>query len=216
MNKYAFMAAVRERLGDMPHGDIERSLEYYSEMIDDRIEEGFSEEEAVAAMGEPEDVAAQIISEKSYDKSKNTYSDKSGDGSTQSGNKACLWRKRKFQTWEIVLLLLGIPVWLPLLAVAAVIALSVYIVVWTAVIVFYAADLCLAVFALVGLATALSLFMTGSIPQACMALGFAFLSAGGAILAFFACNAVVKAVVFVTKKAFKGIKSLVIGRKKNK
>ncbi len=216
MNKYAFMAAVREKLGDMPHEDIERSLEYYSEMIDDRIEEGFSEEEAVAAMGTPADAAAQIISEKSYDKTKSSYADKNGDSGNQSGNKARLLHKHKFQTWEIVLLLLGIPVWLPLLAAAAVIVLSVYIVVWAAVIVFYAADLCFAVFVLIGSATTISLFMTGSIPQACMTLGFVFLSSGGAILAFFACNTVVKAVVFVTKKALNGIKTLVIGRKKSK
>lgn len=212
MNKYAFMAAVREKLGDMPHEDIERSLEYYSEMIDDRLEEGFSEEEAVAAMGTPEEVAAQIISEKSDDKSKSTRADKNGD----SVNKASLWRRHKFQVWEIVLLVLGIPVWFPLLAAATVIVLSVYIVVWAAVIVFYAADLCFAVFTFIALATSLSIFMTGLIPQACMALGFVFISAGGAILAFFACNAVVKAVVSVTKKSFRGIKILVSGREKNK
>lgn len=54
MTKEQFLRAVRERLTGLPQSDIDRSLDFYSEMIDDRIDEGLSEEEAVAAMGSPE------------------------------------------------------------------------------------------------------------------------------------------------------------------
>ncbi len=60
MNKIEFLEAVRDRIKGLPAEDIESSLEYYSEMIDDRLEDGLSEEEAVAAMGLVEDVVSQI------------------------------------------------------------------------------------------------------------------------------------------------------------
>ncbi len=61
MNKIEFLEAVRDRIKGLPSEDIEMSLEYYSEMIDDRLEDGLSEEEAVAAMGPVEDVVSQIF-----------------------------------------------------------------------------------------------------------------------------------------------------------
>ena len=48
MTKQAFLAALGERLVGLPQKDIEERLTFYSEMIDDRMEEGLSEEEAVA------------------------------------------------------------------------------------------------------------------------------------------------------------------------
>ena len=42
---------------------IEERLEFYSEMIDDRIEEGKSEFEAVREIGDVDEVVSQIASE---------------------------------------------------------------------------------------------------------------------------------------------------------
>lgn len=61
MTKKQFLAAIRQRLAGLAQGDVERFLDYYAEMIDDRMEDGLSEEEAVASMGTPEYVAAQIL-----------------------------------------------------------------------------------------------------------------------------------------------------------
>lgn len=60
MNKYEFLAEVRRGLGGMDKADIDRSLEYYREMIEDRVEDGISEEEAVAALGPVDKVIADI------------------------------------------------------------------------------------------------------------------------------------------------------------
>ena len=60
MNKKAFLWALMDGLSGLPMEDIERSLDYYSEMIDDRMEDGLSEEEAVAAMGPVKEICAQI------------------------------------------------------------------------------------------------------------------------------------------------------------
>ena len=44
MNKAAFFAQLERELASLSPADRERSLGYFEEMIDDRIEEGLSEE----------------------------------------------------------------------------------------------------------------------------------------------------------------------------
>ncbi len=61
MNKAQFLAALRARLTGLPREDLERTLQYYREMIDDRIEEGMSEQAAVADVGDPDELAAAIL-----------------------------------------------------------------------------------------------------------------------------------------------------------
>ena len=51
MNKSEFLGALRKGLHGLPQDDIEERLAFYGEMIDDRTEEGLSEEEAVSAVG---------------------------------------------------------------------------------------------------------------------------------------------------------------------
>lgn len=53
MDKRTFLNSLREQLYGLSQSDIDKSLEYYSEMIDDRMEDGVSEEEAVAARESP-------------------------------------------------------------------------------------------------------------------------------------------------------------------
>ena len=49
MNKQEFLVQLRNALSGLPKDDIEERIEFYSEMIEDRIEEGLSEEEAIAS-----------------------------------------------------------------------------------------------------------------------------------------------------------------------
>ena len=48
MNKQEFLDALRERLSGLPSREVEDRLGFYGEIIDDRIEEGISEHDAVA------------------------------------------------------------------------------------------------------------------------------------------------------------------------
>ena len=61
MNKEQFLAVLRARLSRMPQADLERTLQYYREMIDDRIEDGMPEADAVADVGDPAELAAAIL-----------------------------------------------------------------------------------------------------------------------------------------------------------
>ena len=61
MNKEQFLSELSRRLDGLNGNDLYRTLEYYAEMIDDRVEEGMSEEAAVAALGDAEAIAREIM-----------------------------------------------------------------------------------------------------------------------------------------------------------
>ena len=63
MNKREFLAKLEKALAQLNREERKRELDYYEEMINDRIEEGMSEEEAVHCMGTVQGVAAKILSE---------------------------------------------------------------------------------------------------------------------------------------------------------
>ena len=68
MNKQEFINELKCGLSGLSDADLNERLNFYSEMIDDRIEEGFSEEEAVAQIGSVNDIISQIASEMSLTK----------------------------------------------------------------------------------------------------------------------------------------------------
>ena len=61
MNKEQFLSELSRRLDGLNGNDLYRTLEYYAEMIDDLMEEGMSEEAAVAALGDLEVIAREIM-----------------------------------------------------------------------------------------------------------------------------------------------------------
>lgn len=52
--KQEFMEALSERMAGLPERERVRLMDYFAEMIEDRVELGMSEEDAVAALGDPE------------------------------------------------------------------------------------------------------------------------------------------------------------------
>ena len=114
MTKQEFLKKLQAKLKGLPKREVGERINFYSETIDDRIEEGLSEKEAVLAVGSVDEIAYQIAEE-----SNGTYAD---EGKTP---------KRKLRAWEIVLLILGSPLWLVLLIVAFAVAFTVYAVIWT-------------------------------------------------------------------------------------
>lgn len=109
MKKTEFLSLLRQKLDTLPPRDVEKTLEYYSEMIDDYIENGCTPEAAVAKMGRVEDVAAQILASPSSAKSA---------GFDTPAMKKSPKRKGKNNAMPILLIILGFPLWFPLLIVA--------------------------------------------------------------------------------------------------
>lgn len=63
MTKAEFLEKIKVRIIMLPYEELCRHIDYYDEMINDRMEEGLSEEEAVATMELPELIAEQILRE---------------------------------------------------------------------------------------------------------------------------------------------------------
>lgn len=136
MNKEQFINDLKSRLKYLPDTDADRSVDYYSEMIDDCIEGGMSEEDAVKSMGNIEEIAGQILAEHEE----------------PSNNEPAIKSTRKLRAWEVTLLAAGSPVWFPIALALLIVAISVYAVVWAVVCVMYAVFITFAAGALVGIA----------------------------------------------------------------
>ena len=63
MTKTEFLLRLREMLSELPQEDVAERLVFYGEMIDDRMEDGLTEDEAVSGIGQPERIAQQILAE---------------------------------------------------------------------------------------------------------------------------------------------------------
>lgn len=194
MKKNEFLDKLKANLWALPEADRQCSLDYYSEMIDDRMEDGLSEEEAVAAVGDLEEIVKQILNETPRPPQVVKPAGK------QKG------AKDNTKTWMIVLLVLGSPLWIPLVVSAVSIVFSVYVTLWSVVISLYAVFVALAASALgcvIG-----SFFMIGGTAEVIVALGAAALCAGLAILLFLLGNLAAKGMVALTKLAWQGCKNL--------
>lgn len=136
MSKLEFIRALRGALGQMPPEERETQIAYYEELIDDMCEDGMSEEEAVAHLGDPAAVAQELLSQLPLSTLVKT-------GMRPKGGWTAL---------TIILLVLGAPVWLPLLISALVIVLSLLLVLWVLVLVYAVVVLALGVSAVASLA----------------------------------------------------------------
>ena len=186
MDKQAFLSQLRRQLSGLPHKEAEERLVFYSEMIEDRKEEGLSEEEAVAAVGSVEEIAADI-----------------------PGTKTAK-HKRHPKAWEIVLLALGSPIWLSLGIAAAAVILALYISLWAVILSLWACFGALAGCSVAGTASGLVVVLTDN-PLAGTALICAgVICAGLSIFMFFGCKAATNGTVLLTKKVAARIRSCFI------
>ena len=63
MKKEEFLNELRIELAGLPEEDILDRIEFYSEAIDDRMEEGQTEEEAVRAVGGVDKAVKEVVSD---------------------------------------------------------------------------------------------------------------------------------------------------------
>ena len=61
MNRQEYLEKLRRALAQMPPGELEKQIAYYDELISDMCEDGMSETEAVAKLGDPAAVAAELL-----------------------------------------------------------------------------------------------------------------------------------------------------------
>ena len=198
MNKQDFLTRLREGLAGLPQEEIAERVSFYHEMIDDRVEDGLSEEEAVAEIGPVETVIRQIVAETPLPRLV----------------KEKMKSNRRLRAWEIVLLVLGSPLWLALLIAAAAVVFAVYLVIWAVVASLWAVELALSFAVFTQVVGGIMGFCEGKLDLGLAVIGFGLFLAGLAILLFFGCVALTKGAAKLTKKIALGIKSLFL-RKEN-
>lgn len=194
MNKQEFLSDLRSVLSGLPQDDIEERIAFYGEMIDDRMEECMSEEEAVAGIGTVDEIKAQIVA----------------DIPLHKLVKEKVKPKRALHVWEFFLIALGFPIWFPLLIAVGAIFLSLYIVIWAIIVSLWAIEISLWAGVIGGIGTAVIYFVQGDIIPALMMLGTTFLIAGLLIFTFFGCVEASKGILKLTKKAGVAVKSIFI------
>lgn len=191
MNKQEFLIQLRKGLSGLPKNDIEERLIFYSEMIDDRIEDGIPEETAVCEIGTVDEVIAQVIEDIPLGKL----------------IKEKLTPKKKPKAWEIVLLVFGSPIWASLLIAALAVIISVYAVIWAAVIALWAAFASFAACGLSGIAAGIVFAVNGNGLTGIAMIGGGLVSAGISVFMFFGCKAATKGILILTKKLVFSIKN---------
>jgi uncharacterized membrane protein len=118
VSKEAFLSELRSRLNGLPQEDIEDRVQFYAEMIDDRMEDGLSEADAVANIGSIDTIVSQIMSEIPLSRIVKTKT---------AGHK-------KLSGAAIALLVITSVVWVPLLMAGIIVFASVYVALWAVVV----------------------------------------------------------------------------------
>lgn len=184
MSKQEFLAQLRKGLSGLPKDDIEGRLAFYNEMIDDRMEEGLSEEEAVSAVGSVDEIVAQVVAEIPLARVA----------------KERIKPKRRMQVWEVVLLVLGSPIWLSLLIAAFAVIFSLYVVLWSVVISLWAVFASLIGCAIGCIAAGIGVAVGINSLTGVAMIGAGIVCAGLSIFMFYGCKAATKGSAVLTKK----------------
>ena len=197
MIKVEFLNALKEKLAGLPEKDIEERLSFYEEMIDDRMDEGKTEEEAVADIGSMDDVVYDIAQDVPLTKLV----------------KEKIKPKRSLKAWEIVLLILGFPLWFPLALVGLILCLVAYLLFWILVIVVYTVEGSLVIGSFGGVIIFFAYLFNGTFYL--VPLGASLIMGAAAIFLFFGCKAITVGTVKLHKKIFTSIKAKIIKKGAN-
>lgn len=112
MTRDEFLNRLEELLACLPADQLEETKAFYEEAIADRMEDGMTEEEAVAAIGTPGEVAEATLDD------------------LPAVPRAIARTRRRSNTLLWVLAIVGSPVWVPLLIAFFAVAVTVYICIW--------------------------------------------------------------------------------------
>ena len=193
MHKQEFLDRLQAGLAGLPQADIEERLNFYHEMIADAMEEGLSEEEAVASVGSVGQIVNQIVAEIPLGRLAKEK-----------------MKSKRLKTWEIILLVLGSPVWFSLLAAAVAVALAIYISWWAVVVSAWAVTVSVAASSVGGTAAGVLLLCQGNMAGGIVMLAGAIVCAGLAIFAFYGCKSLTEITVKLTGKLVLWTKNCIV------
>lgn len=196
MRKQDFIKELRLNLSFLPKEEIDDRISFYSELIDDKIEEGVKEEEAIKSIGSIDEIINQIIDEMPLSK---IAKDK-------------IKPKRKLSGLEIALIIVGSPIWLSLLLSLIAVLFSLYIIGWSIVISIWAILISLIAILVAGIVlTIISLFSNIYIVTLSY-LGATLVILGLTILMHYVCKIITRLYIKLTKLIVLSIKKKMLKR----
>ncbi len=198
MRKQEFLSKLKLALAGLPKDEVDERLSFYSEMIDDRMEEGFSEEAAVAGVGSMGSIVSQAVSEVPIGK---LVKERIKPKKSTSGGKT-------------VLLILGFPLWFSLLIIFFAIIFSLYLALFSLCIAFWGVEVGFCGAAIGGVVIAAAYGFQGFLTQGFAMLSIGSISAGAAIVWIVACKVASKGIMKLGGKLGVAIKRLFIKKEK--
>lgn len=200
MNKAEFLAEIRRKIQGLPQSDIEKFLDYYAEMIDDYTEDGHTEEEAIRELGSVEQIVEQILKETPLPR---LVQEK-------------VRPTRALRAGEIILLLLGSPLWVPMVLAVLALFFGAYVLLWAAVAVLYAIDLSAFACGAAGVFSILPFALSGNLLQGIFLLGVGLIGIGVGLLFLFVCNKVAVLILHSSKWLLLRVKHAFVGKGEQK
>ncbi len=201
MSREEYLGKLREKLEQNNIQGADAMMEFYEEAIADRIEDGMSEEEAVAAMEDPDEIVRSALLDKPIAalmanrvKERHKEASESGHG-----------------TLFVVLAVVCFPIWFPLLIAFFAVIFSLYIALWAVVVSIYAVELAFAICAVATLLGSFT-FLMGQIPfaTAIALIGCTCFFAGLTILLWKPIVAITKGMISLIKAVFRSIKKMFV------
>ena len=144
---------------------MKETQEFYAEVIADRMEDGMTEAEAVAAMGTLGEVAEATLDE------------------LPAVPRAIARTKRKSTALLWALAIVGSPVWIPLLLAFVAVAATVYVCIWILALCVWIVAAAFGGAGVVGLLFTVDGIIIGHVPYVLTSMGMGFASIGVALLA---------------------------------
>lgn len=193
MTKNEFIREIKIKTKNLTKAERKEIISYYNEMISERIEDGMSECDAIEAIGSVDELMSSYAPAKPVAEP----------------------RSPRLRAWHIVLIVIGSPLWICLLAAMLCVLLAFYIVIWAVVIAFYA------VFAALAAAAAACFFagfvvsiFTGSPALFFAYIGISCVLSGLGILWLMLSNIVAKGIAKLTGRSAKGMFRFFFKRRK--
>ena len=191
MTKQEFLDQIADRLSTLPEEELSDRLAFYSEMIDDRMDDGLSEEDAVGAVGSINEVTAQILA----------------DIPLVKIAKERIKRRKRLHVWETVLLWVGSPIWLSLLIALFSVILSLYLSLLSIVISLWAVFGALIGSGIGCIVGGIYFSCCASIVTGLAVIGVGAVCIGLSVFSFYGCKLLTKGAYLLPKKLAHGLKT---------
>lgn len=158
MNKQEYLEALKAALDGADKTEAARTLKFYSELIDDALEDGVSEDEAIAGLESPYEAAKRIEGEGTAEKS-----------------------RRIHPALFISAVVLASPIWLPISVSIIAVIFSVYVSLWAVIVSLMASSIGTAAGALAGAVSSVMMYPWNGIADSLFMFGASLAAAGIAI-----------------------------------